>query len=83
MIDSGKHGDCALEAAMCKIAGSEALWINVNEALQMAGGQGFIKTLPYERFLRDARILQVTVGQTPAMHPSQSRLCCVNSVIDL
>ncbi len=46
----------AIEAAICKAFTSEALWQTVNDCLQIAGGNGFMKEYPYERFLRDARI---------------------------
>ena len=38
---------------------SEHGWDLVSEALQVLGGLGYMKQYPYERFLRDARILQI------------------------
>lgn len=34
----------------------------MNETIQMFGGLGFSKQLPYERFMRDARILSIFEG---------------------
>lgn len=52
----------ALEAAVCKIFSSEALWQTVNDCLQIAGGNGFMKDYPFERFLRDTRINMIFEG---------------------
>lgn len=61
MTDAGQ-GDCAVEAAMCKVYGSESVWTNVNETLQILGGQGYMKAYPVERYLRDSRILTIFEG---------------------
>jgi acyl-CoA dehydrogenase family protein 9 len=52
----------AVEAAICKAFSSEALWQTINDCLQAAGGNGFMKEYPYERFLRDARINLIFEG---------------------
>jgi acyl-CoA dehydrogenase family protein 9 len=61
LIDSNVE-DYSLEAAAGKIYCSEALWFVVNEALQTAGGNGFMKEYPYERILRDSRINLIFEG---------------------
>jgi len=61
MIDLGE-ADCSLEAAMCKVYGSEGVWSGVNEALQIMGGMGYMKSYPFERMLRDTRILLIYEG---------------------
>lgn len=55
LVDRGVR-DTSLESAICKFAVTEALWRVVNEALQIAGGVGYMQEYPYERYLRDARI---------------------------
>lgn len=62
MMDRPGVPDCSLEAAMVKIFSSEGSWICVSEALQVLGGLGFTKNYPYERYLRDCRILQIFEG---------------------
>ena len=52
LIDAGIP-DYSLESAICKVYGSESLWITCNEALQIAGGLGYMSEYPYED-LRDA-----------------------------
>ena len=47
--------DHALESAITRVAASEALWRTANEAMQIAGGSGYLSSLPIERRLRDAR----------------------------
>jgi acyl-CoA dehydrogenase family protein 9 len=60
-IDSG-HQDYSLEAAISKVYASEAMQRAAYEALQIAGGNGYMKEFPYERFVRDARILPIFEG---------------------
>lgn len=55
-------GDSALEAACCKVFASELLWRAADEAVQVAGGRGYVKPYPYERMLRDARINRIFEG---------------------
>jgi acyl-CoA dehydrogenase family protein 9 len=61
MIDSG-HKNYSVEAAMSKVFATESLWYCVNEALQIAGGNGYMKEYPYERYLRDSRINMIFEG---------------------
>ncbi len=61
LIDSG-HEDYSVEAAMSKIFATEALWKHANEALQVAGGSGFMKEYPYEGIVRDCRINMIFEG---------------------
>ena len=60
-IDSGQE-EYAVEAAITKVFGSEAMWRTIDEALQIAGGNGFMREFPYERGLRDARINRIFEG---------------------
>ncbi|MCB0320864.1 MAG: acyl-CoA dehydrogenase family protein [Bdellovibrionales bacterium] len=54
--------DYSVEAAMSKVYGTEALWTVANEALQIAGGNGFMREFPYERIVRDSRINMIFEG---------------------
>jgi alkylation response protein AidB-like acyl-CoA dehydrogenase len=60
-IDRGAE-DYMLETAMLKLFTTEALWIVVNDTLQIYGGQGYFSNEPYERMVRDARINQIGEG---------------------
>uniref|UniRef100_A0A6Q2Z9H9 Acyl-CoA dehydrogenase family, member 9 n=1 Tax=Esox lucius TaxID=8010 RepID=A0A6Q2Z9H9_ESOLU len=62
MMDRPGLSDCSLEAAMVKVFSSEGGWVCVSEALQVLGGLGYTKNYPYERYLRDCRILLIFEG---------------------
>lgn len=61
LIDRGAE-DFSVEAAMSKVYVSEALWTVADEALQIAGGNGFMREFPYERVVRDSRINRIFEG---------------------
>ncbi|MBK8719059.1 MAG: acyl-CoA dehydrogenase family protein [Nannocystaceae bacterium] len=61
IIDQG-YEEYAIEAAISKVFASEALWRTADEALQVAGGNGFMREYPYERVVRDARINRIFEG---------------------
>lgn len=52
----------SLEAACAKVFSSDLIWSATDEMVQIAGGRGFVKPFPYERFLRDARINRIFEG---------------------
>ena len=54
--------DYQLEAAVSKIFASEAAWYVADEGIQILGGAGYMKDLPYERILRDLRIFRIFEG---------------------
>ncbi|GLD61370.1 acyl-CoA dehydrogenase family member 9, mitochondrial [Lates japonicus] len=62
MMDRPGLPDCSIEAAMVKVFSSEGGWICVSEALQVLGGLGYTKNYPYERYVRDCRILPIFEG---------------------
>ncbi|MDH4128705.1 MAG: acyl-CoA dehydrogenase family protein, partial [Spirochaetota bacterium] len=62
-----KKVDFSLESAICKIYSTESLWQTVNDALQIAGGLGFMQEYPYERMVRDARINMIFEGSNEIM----------------
>ena len=61
LIDQ-KYEDYAVEAAISKVFASEALNRAADEALQIAGGNGFMSEYPYERMVRDSRINRIFEG---------------------
>ena len=60
-IDSGCE-DYSVEAAISKVFATEAMQRAAYEALQISGGNGFMRDLPYEQYMRDARILSIFEG---------------------
>ena len=54
----------AIETSHCKLFGTTRAWDAVYDALQVAGGAGYLKTLPYEKRMRDFRVATVFEGTT-------------------
>lgn len=52
----------SMESAVCKIYCSEKLWDTINQALQIAAGNGYMREYPYERIMRDTRINLIFEG---------------------
>jgi alkylation response protein AidB-like acyl-CoA dehydrogenase len=61
LADRG-YDDFSIEAAITKVFASEALWRSADQALQTAGGTGFMREYPYERVVRDCRINRIYEG---------------------
>jgi acyl-CoA dehydrogenase family member 9 len=61
LADQG-YEDYAVEAAISKVFSSEVLWRCADEALQTAGGNGYMTEYPYERIVRDSRINRIFEG---------------------
>tara|TARA_B100000029_G_scaffold111535_2_gene103543 strand:- start:103 stop:1257 length:1155 start_codon:yes stop_codon:yes gene_type:complete len=60
MKDQGM--DITKEAAMAKLFASETAMEVTNEAIQVHGGNGYVKEYDVERFFRDAKILEIGEG---------------------
>merc|ERR1711935_1013261 len=61
MMDAG-YEDYQLEAAISKIFASEAAWYVTDEAIQVLGGNGYMKALGLEKVMRDLRIFRIFEG---------------------
>jgi len=61
LIDAG-YQEYAVEAAISKVYATECLSRTADEALQIAGGNGFMREYPYERIVRDSRINRIFEG---------------------
>lgn len=61
LIDAG-YKEYQVEAAISKVYGTECLWRTADQALQIAGGNGFMREYPYERIVRDCRINRIFEG---------------------
>lgn len=60
-MDKGST-DYHLEAAISKVFASEAAWNVTDEAIQVLGGMGFMRSSGLERILRDLRIFRIFEG---------------------
>lgn len=76
--------DYATESALCKFYITEILWDVINDALQVAGGNGYMEEYPFERFLRDARINLIFEGtnEVTRMYGAQTGLRAVSKFKD-
>src|SRR5256884_316536 len=54
--------DYSVEGAATKVFNSEAVWNASDEALQIAGGMGYMREQLYEQAVRDARINRIFEG---------------------
>lgn len=59
--------DIMLETAICKLFCSEMGWHVIDEAVQIWGGEGYMREHGLERMLRDARINRIVEGATDVM----------------
>jgi acyl-CoA dehydrogenase family protein 9 len=66
LVDAGVP-DYSVESAICKVAATEFTWYQVNRALQLAGGEGYMRDQPYEKILRDLRIFPIFEGANDVM----------------
>ena len=57
-----KEWDYSIEAAMCKVYSTEAAWKCTDIAMQIHGGNGYMKDYHIERKLRDSRIAPIFEG---------------------
>merc|ERR1719216_213039 len=60
-MDAG-YDDYQLEAAISKIFASEAAWFVTDEAIQILGGNGYMRALGLEKVMRDLRIFRIFEG---------------------
>ena len=57
-----KREKLSAKAAMAKLFAAETAMYVTTKALQFAGGYGYTKELPFERFMRDAKITEIYEG---------------------
>jgi alkylation response protein AidB-like acyl-CoA dehydrogenase len=61
-LNDAGYEEYAVEAAISKVFAAEALGRTADEALQIAGGNGYMCEYPYERVVRDSRINRIFEG---------------------
>jgi acyl-CoA dehydrogenase family protein 9 len=56
--------NAAMESSHAKLYGTTRAWNTLYDALQVAGGSGYLSTQPYEKRMRDFRVTTVFEGTT-------------------
>jgi alkylation response protein AidB-like acyl-CoA dehydrogenase len=63
-----KGAKCTKEASMAKLFASQMCNKVCFDALQIHGGNGYVREFPVERLFRDARITEIYEGTTEVQH---------------
>ena len=61
-IDAGESGGLRALASACKLLGGDLAMRVSTEAVQVLGGYGYIDEFPVERYMRDAKLMQIGGG---------------------
>jgi acyl-CoA dehydrogenase family protein 9 len=64
MVEDHPQARIAIESSHCKLFGTTRAWDTLYNALQVAGGSGYLATQPYEKRLRDFRVTTIFEGTT-------------------
>jgi acyl-CoA dehydrogenase family protein 9 len=69
----------AMESSHCKLFGTTRAWDTLYDALQVAGGAGYLTTQPYEKRMRDNRVVTIFEG-TSEIHSIYPALFVLRSL---
>jgi len=61
-IDAGESAGLRALASACKLLGGDLAMRVTTEAVQVLGGYGYIDEFPVERYMRDAKLMQIGGG---------------------
>jgi acyl-CoA dehydrogenase family protein 9 len=64
MLEDSALAPVAVESSHCKLFGTNRAWDTLYDALQVAGGSGYLSTQPYEKRMRDFRVTTIFEGTT-------------------
>ncbi len=81
-LDKG-HSDATTYCAMAKRFATDVCYNICDEALQLYGGNGYIKEYPMERYLRDSRVHRILEGTNEVMRLIISRRVLAEGAAEL
>lgn len=81
-LDNG-HADATTYCAMAKRFATDVCYNICDEALQIFGGNGYIKEYPMERYLRDNRVHRILEGTNEIMRVIISRRLLMQDAADI
>jgi acyl-CoA dehydrogenase family protein 9 len=64
LLEDDPDAVVAIESSHCKLFGTTRAWDTLYNALQVAGGSGYLATQPYEKRMRDFRVTTIFEGTT-------------------
>jgi acyl-CoA dehydrogenase family protein 9 len=64
LLENDSLAPVAIESSHCKLFGTTRAWDTLYNALQTAGGSGYLATQPYEKRMRDFRVTTIFEGTT-------------------
>jgi isovaleryl-CoA dehydrogenase len=67
LADRGRAPDLTLMASSCKLLAGDLAMKATTEAVQVFGGYGYIDEFPVERYMRDAKLMQIGGGTSEIM----------------
>jgi len=72
LLEHDTEHNPVIETSHCKLFGTTKAWETLYDALQVAGGSGFISTQLYEKRMRDFRVTTIFEGTTEihSIYPS-------------
>jgi acyl-CoA dehydrogenase family protein 9 len=76
LLENNPVGYIAVESSHCKLYGTNKAWESLYDAMQVAGGSGYLKNNPYEKRMRDFRVATIFEGTTEihSIYPPVSML---------
>jgi isovaleryl-CoA dehydrogenase len=73
LVDRRAPGDVTMLASSCKLLAGDLCMRATTEAVQVLGGYGYIDEFPVERYMRDAKLMQIGGGTSEIMRSMIAR----------
>ncbi len=83
ILEKNPNANVAIESSHTKLFSTTRAWKALYDALQVAGGAGYLSTLPYEKRMRDFRVTTIFEGTTEihSIYPPLTILRSLNATM--